>query len=70
MYFVRLNRQAKKMSVVIYESPLPVGIDTQNSVVFELRVPDQIGVLRDLLHTFQQEVSGDTHLTDLYGRFY
>lgn len=55
------------MRVGIFESPLPVGVNVQNSVVFELMIPEQIGVLRDLLHIFNQEITGNMNTTELYG---
>jgi hypothetical protein len=58
------------MSVGIYESPLPVGIDTQNAVIFELLIPEQIGVLRDLLYIFHVEVSANTSTIELYGKYF
>jgi hypothetical protein len=51
----------------VYEAPLPVGIELQNAVVFELIVPDQIAVLRDLLFLFHREVMDCSESIELHG---
>lgn len=63
----RLSREGRRMTVNIYEDPLPAGDEKQNAVVFELLIPEHIGVLRDLLHILHQEVIGNSEPQILHG---
>ena len=61
---------ASDMKVHTYEKPLPEDETEQNIVVFELRIPILIGVLRESIHLFKNLVL-QTFITgsDLHGRW-
>lgn len=44
-----LNNQIDNMKICQYERPLPLDENEQNAIVFELRIPREIALLRDIL---------------------
>lgn len=48
------EHQLKDMKIIQYQHPLPECIDRQNAIVFELRIPVEIGILRDLLQSLNK----------------
>ena len=44
------------MDLRIYECPFPDNPNLQNLIVFELRIPLVIGMLRDMIHLFKVNV--------------
>ena len=51
-----LKQQAERMSVKVYEFPLPIDEIQSYSVLFELQIPLEILYLRDALYLFYKEV--------------
>ena len=48
--------QAEGMNLSIYECPFPDYSNYQDLIVFELRIPLVIGMLRDMIHLFKVNV--------------
>jgi len=52
-----LTKRYKKFQVDVYEHPLPNNEEEQNAVMFELKIPNSIAVLRDLLYLFENRIT-------------
>lgn len=46
----------KLSSVQSYEKPLPESVTMQRAVVFELMIPTEVAILRDMLYFFQTDI--------------
>lgn len=53
-----IKKEIKKIKIQQYEKPLPEKEFEQNAVIFELRIPSEIGHLRDALYNFVVDCSG------------